>query len=332
MKAMLSTAPGGPESLELTDLPTPEPGPEEVRIAVKAAGCNFPDTLVIQDLYQFKPERPFAPGSEVAGIVDAVGENVTTLKPGDRVQAFMLSGAFASHAVIAANGALKIPDEMPFDVAAGFVMAYGTSYYALKNRGQLKEGETLLVLGAAGGVGLAAVELGAAMGARVIAAASSEDKCALAVAHGASESVVYPKGPLDKDAQRALSKTIKEKAGPDGVSVAYDPVGGDYAEPAIRSLGWDGRFLVVGFPAGIPSIPLNLTLLKSCQIRGVFWGAALMRDLKAHEQNMRELMGLYAEGKLRPHISARYPLADAGKALADLAERRATGKIILTMD
>lgn len=332
MKAMMSKAPGGPDSLELTELPTPEPGPGEVLIGVKAAGCNFPDTLIVQDLYQFKPERPFAPGGEVAGVVEAVGADVDRIKAGDRVQAFLLHGGYATHTVVPAASTVKIPDEMPFDVAASFMMVYGTSYYALKDRGELKAGETLLVMGAAGGVGLAAVELGAAMGARVIAAASSEEKVALAKKHGAAEGFVYPRGALDKDQQRALSKEIKALSGGEGVDVVYDPVGGNYAEPAIRALAWAGRYLVIGFPAGIPSIPLNLTLLKSCQIVGVFWGAAVMRDMKSHIANVKDLMRFYSEGQIKPHISERFALEEAGKALTALAERRATGKIVLTME
>jgi len=246
----------------------------------------------------------------------------------------MLNGGYATHAVVHETAAVKIPDAMPFDEAAGFLMVYGTSHYALKNRGALKAGETLFVLGASGGVGMAAVELGKAMGAKVIAGVSSDEKAAFCRDLGADEAVVYPKGDLDRDAQKALSAAIKEACAKlgnkEGADVVYDAVGGAYAEPAVRALAWEGRFLVVGFPAGIPKIPLNLTLLKSCQIVGVFWGAFTMRDPKGHAENVRELLTLYTDGKIKPRVTARYPLEDAGKALQDLEERRATGKIVLT--
>jgi NADPH2:quinone reductase len=225
-----------------------------------------------------------------------------------------------------------MPDAMPFDEAAAFIMTYGTSYHALKDRAQLKAGETLLVLGAAGGVGLAAVELGKAMGARVVAAASSEEKAALARTHGADESIVYPAGPLDKDGAKALAEQFKAACGPNGADAIYDPVGGDYSEAALRAIAWEGRFLVVGFPAGIPKLPLNLPLLKSCQIVGVFWGAFAKRDPKANAANIRELLDLYARGAIRPVISARVPLTQAGEAIAALSARKALGKIVVTID
>jgi NADPH2:quinone reductase len=331
MKALLSTAPGGPETLELQELPTPTPGKGEVLIAVKAASVNFPDTLVIRDLYQFKPMRPFAPGGEVAGVIEAVGDGVEHLKEGDKVLALLdASGGFATHAVINAIRCVPLPDTMPFEEAASFMMTYGTSYYALKNRANLQNSESLFITGAAGGVGSAAIELGKAMGAKVIAGVSSAEKAAFCKELGADETLIYP-GELDRDSQKALSKEIKTLAGNDGVSVVYDAVGGDYAEPAVRALGWEGRFLVIGFPAGIPSIPLNLTLLKSCQIVGVFWGASVMRDPAGHATNMKELFGLYAEGKIKPRITARFPLEDGAKALQLLEERKATGKVVLTM-
>jgi len=227
---------------------------------------------------------------------------------------------------------VPIPDKMPFDEAAAFIMTYGTSYYALKDRGHLKPGETLFVLGAAGGVGLAAVELGRAMGANVIAAASSEEKVELAKARGADSGVVYPTGPFDRDGQRALSNLFKDALGQHGADVVYDGVGGDYAEAAVRSMAWEGRFLVVGFPAGIPRLPLNLTLLKSCDIVGVFWGAAVARDPAANQKNIRELFELYAAGKIRPHISEHFPLSRAAEAITRLASRQALGKVVVTMD
>jgi len=332
MKAMLSKAVGGPETLVLEDRPDPVAEPGKVVLSIKACGVNYPDFLMIQDMYQFKPERPFAPGGEVAGVIEAVGEGVANVKVGDRVLASLGWGGMAQKALVDAARVVPIPDAMPFDEAAAFMMTYGTSYYGLKDRGELKAGETLLVLGAAGGVGLAAVELGKAMGARVIAAASSQEKVDLAIKHGAESGVVYPSGPFDKDGKKALANLLKEACGPNGWDVAYDGVGGDYAEATIRASGWNGRFLVIGFPAGIPAVPLNLTLLKSCSIVGVFWGAAVARDPKGHAQNVRELMDLYAQGKIRPHVSEHFPLARAGDAIAHLASRKAMGKVVVTTE
>lgn len=331
MKTMLSTAVGGPETLELADMPVPEPDPGQIRIAVRAAGVNFPDTLMIRDLYQMKPPRPFAPGGEVAGIVDAVGPDVDGFALGDRVLALTGHGGFAEYVCADAARATKIPDDMPFEDAACFVFTYGTSYHALKDRGYLKPGDTLFILGASGGVGAAAIELGKAMGARVIAGVSSEEKAAFCRDIGADETVVYPRE-MDRDAQKALSSRLKELAGPNGITVAYDAVGGDYAEPVVRSMGWDGRYLVVGFPAGIPKIPLNLTLLKSCQIVGVFWGASVMRDPKGHAENVREMFAMYHDGKIKPRITARYPLEKAGDALEAMQDRKVTGKVVVTFD
>lgn len=330
MHALMSTAPGGPETLEYREAPTPEPGRGEVRLRIHAAGVNFPDTLIIRDLYQFKPERPFAPGGEAAGVVDALGEGVTHLSEGQRVAASVGPfGAYATHAVCDASGVMPIPDEMSFETAAGFVMTYGTSYYALKDRARLEEGETLLVMGAAGGVGSAAVELGLAMGARVVAAVSSEEKAAFCRELGAHEKIVYPRE-LDRDAQKALSKQFKEATG-GGADVIYDPVGGAYCEPALRAMAWEGRYLVVGFPAGIPTPPLNLTLLKSCQIMGVFWGAAVMRDPKANQANMADVQAMIADGRVTPRITGTYPLEEGAEALRLVEERKVTGKVVLTM-
>ena len=330
MKAVLSTVVGGPETLELSELPDPVAGPGQVLLDVKACGVNYPDVLIIEDKYQFRPERPFAPGGEVSGLIAAVGEGATRFKVGDRVLASTGHGGMAEKLALDENRCTAIPDNMPFDEAAAFILTYGTSYYALKDRGHLKAGETLLVLGAAGGVGLAAVELGKAAGARVIAAASSQEKIDLAIAHGADAGVIYPRGPFDKDGQKALANLIKDACGPGGWDVAYDAVGGDYSEATIRASGWNGRFLVIGFPSGIPKIPLNLTLLKSCDIVGVFWGAAVARDPAGHAQNVRELMALYAEGKIKPHVSERFPLERAGEAIAHLASRKAMGKVVVT--
>src|SRR6201996_4719123 len=296
MKALLSKAVGGPETLVLDELPSPVAKPGQAVIQVKACGVNYPDVLIIEDKYQFKPARPFAPGGEVSGIVKEVGEGVTHVKPGDRVLGNTGWGGMAEELSLEASRLIKIPDAMPFDEAAAFIMTYGTSYHALKDRGHMKPGETLLVLGAAGGVGLAAVELGKAMGARVIAAASSDEKVALAKEHGADEGVVYPQGPFDKEGQRALANLFKDALGPAGADLVYDGVGGDYAEAALRSMAWEGRFLVVGFPAGIPALPLNLTLLKSCDVRGVFYGAAVARDPAMNNGLIKELFELYAAG------------------------------------
>lgn len=332
MKALFSTAPGGPETLKLIDAPSPVAGKGEVVIEVKAVGVNFPDVLIIKDMYQFKPDRPFAPGGEVSGVVKSVGEGVTTLKPGDRVLGSTGWGGMAEELALAAGRVRKIPDAMPFDEAAAFLMTYGTSYYALKDRGAIKPGESLLVLGAAGGVGIAAVELGKAMGAKVIAAASTQEKVDFAKAAGADEGIVYPTV-LDEDdrgATKALSEAFKA-AGGGGVDVVYDAVGGAYAEPALRAMNWEGRFLVIGFPAGIPKIPLNLTLLKSCQIVGVFWGAAVARDPKANDQNVAELFDLYAKGKIKPRVSAHFPLERGGEAIQHLADRKVQGKVVVTI-
>jgi NADPH:quinone reductase len=330
MKALLSKTAGGPDALVLEDVPSPEPGKGEVVIDVKAVGVNYPDVLIIQDMYQFKPERPFSPGGELSGIVKAVGEGVTKVKVGDRVMGSIGWGGMAEEAKVDEGRVRPFPDSMSFGEAAALLMTYGTSYYALKDRGNCKAGETLLVLGAAGGVGLAAVELGAAMGMEVIAAASSPDKVDLALEKGAKHGLVYDRGPLDKAQQKALSDKIKELGG-GGVDVIYDGVGGDYAEPSLRAMNWDGRFLVIGFPAGIPKMPLNLTLLKSCNIIGVFWGAAVARDPKANEQNIKEIFELYETGKIKPHVSNTYPLEKAADAITELMERKAKGKVVVTM-
>lgn len=331
MRAVLSKTTGGPDSLVLETLPDPVAGPGEVVIAVKAVGINFPDTLIIEDRYQFKPERPFAPGAEVAGVVQAVGERVTRPAVGDRVIAVPGWGGLVEKLKVDARGVIPIPDDMDFETAAGLVMTYGTSLYALKDRAALKTGERLLILGAAGGVGAAAIELGKAMGATVIAAVSNPEKADFARDLGADTVVIYPTGPLDRDQAKALSGDIRQACGGDGPDVVYDAVGGGYAEPALRAMAWEGRYLVVGFPAGIPSIPLNLTLLKSIQIVGVFWGAAVMRDPKAHAANMAELMRLWKAQMIRPRISRTFPLDRAGDAIRALGDRSALGKIVVTV-
>ncbi|MGE3773501.1 MAG: NADPH:quinone oxidoreductase family protein [Gammaproteobacteria bacterium] len=333
MRALVSVAVGGPDTLVLRDdIPAPLPGADELLIRVRACGVNYPDTLMIEDKYQFRPPRPFAPGGEVAGDVLAVGTGVTDFAPGDRVLALVGHGGMAEQVVARAAKTLKMPDGMPYDEAAAFVFTYGTSYHALKQRAALQPGETLLVLGAAGGVGLAAVELGVAMGARVIAAVSSADKLELAKRHGAVDGLVYPRGPFDKDGAKALAEQFKTACGKHGADVVYDAVGGDYAEAALRAIAWEGRFLVVGFPAGIPRIPLNLPLLKGCQIVGIFWGAFTERDPVANAQNNAELLAFYAAGKVRPYVSLRVPLETGGQAIAELSARRALGKIVVTID
>ncbi|MDZ4759554.1 MAG: NADPH:quinone oxidoreductase family protein [Alphaproteobacteria bacterium] len=330
MKAILSKAPGLPDSLVLEDAPSPVAKAGEVVVGIKAVGVNFPDFLIIQDMYQFKPPRPFSPGGEISGVVLSVGEGATSLKVGDKVFGSCGAGGMAEEIALAATRLTRMPEGMPFEEAAAFLMTYGTSHHALKDRARIQPGEKLLVLGAAGGVGLAAVELGRAMGAEVIAAASTQDKVDFAISKGAHKGFVYPENPLSRDQQKAFSDQIKEIGG-GGVDVIYDGVGGDYAEPAVRALNWEGRFLVVGFPAGIPKLPLNLTLLKSCQIVGVFWGAFVARDPKAHADNLADLFRLYKEGAIRPHVSKTYPLARAAEAIKELSERRAKGKIVITI-
>lgn len=331
MKALLSTKVGPPEELEYTDAPDPVAGEGEVVIAVKAAGVNFPDALIIEDKYQFKPERPFAPGGEVAGVIESVGPGVTHVKVGQRVIGSSGWGGYAEKIKLPAARAMPIPDQMPFDEASAFILTYGTSYYGLKDRGQLKAGETLLVLGAAGGVGVAAIELAKAMGARVVGAVSSEEKAKFARAAGADETVIYPASGMSKQQSKDLAEAFKKACG-GGADVVYDAVGGDYCEPALRAMNWNGRYLVIGFPAGIPTPPLNLTLLKSSSIVGVFWGASVAREPKLHEGNVRDLFKLYGDGKIKPRISARYPLKEGGKAIRALMDRTATGKLVVTME
>ncbi|MEM9739178.1 MAG: NADPH:quinone oxidoreductase family protein [Pseudomonadota bacterium] len=330
MKAILSTAPGGPETLVMEDIPSPEAGKGEVVLAVKAIGVNFPDSLIIQDLYQFKPERPFSPGGEVSGVVKSVGEGVTSLKVGDRVIGSTGWGGMREEVAVHAARCIPIPDEMPFDEAAALIMTYGTSHYALKDRADPKPGEKLLVLGAAGGVGIAAVELGKAMGLEVIAAASSQQKVDFCLSKGADKGLVYERGALDRGQQKDFSNQIKDVSG-GGVDIIYDGVGGDYAEPALRAMNWEGRFLVIGFPAGIPKLPLNLTLLKSCDVRGVFWGAFVARNPERNKAHVAELFQWYTEGKIKPHVSNHYPLEQSAEAITELIERRAQGKVVITV-
>jgi len=326
MKILLSELPGGPSTLVLREVPEPTPGPGQVRIAVRACGINYPDVLLIEDKYQVRLPRPFAPGLEVAGVVDAVGPAAGRFAVGDRVIGHLASGGLAEKAVTLAKDCVPIGAEMPFDVAAGLLITYGTSYHALKDRGELRAGETLLVLGAAGGVGLAAVELGKATGARVVAAVSSEAKAQVARDHGADLAIVYPREPSDP---KALAGLFKQACGANGADVIYDPVGGDYAEAALRAIAWGGRFLVVGFPAGIPRIPLNLPLLKSCDIRGVIWGAFVARHPTRNAENLREIVALFERGAIHPLVSERFPLERGGEAIERLSSRAATGKVVV---
>ena len=322
MKALLCTRYGTPDDLELADIPDPKPGPGEVVVHVAAAALNFFDTLIIAGKYQFKPTMPFSPAAEFAGMVERVGEGVTAFAAGDRVLGYSGYGAARELIVIAADRLVKIPSGLDFDRAAGICVTYGTTLYALKDRAHLKAGETLAVLGASGGVGIAAVELGKVMGARVIACASSAEKLDFAKEHGADAGIDYVKDDL-KDGLRAAT-------GGNGADVIYDPVGGAYAEAALRSIAWEGRFLVVGFAAGdIPKLPLNLVLLKSCDVLGVFWGAWITRDPAGHRANTEQLLSWVTDGKLSSHVHAVYPLAEAATALKAIASRKVMGKVIL---
>lgn len=332
MKGLLSHAPGGPETLDLAELPDPVAGKGQLLVRVKACAINYPDVLIIEDKYQFKPPRPFAPGGEIAGVVEQVGEGVDGWAEGDRLISMVGHGGLAEKVTVDARRALPLPPERSFEEGAALILTYATSIHALLDRGKLKEGQTLLVLGAAGGVGIAAVELGKAFGAHVIAAVSSEEKAGAARAAGADDVLVYPRGPFDKDESKSLAAMFKDAVGPNGADLIYDPVGGDYAEPALRSIGWEGRYLVVGFPAGIPKLPLNLALLKSCDICGVFWGAFAARDPAANAAHIQTLFQLWSEGKIAPKVSRTWPLAEGGEAIAHMAARKAIGKIVVTME
>ena len=323
MKAVVCREYGPPESLVVEEVPPPVPGPGEVVVAVKATSVNFPDVLIIQNKYQFKPPPPFSPGSELAGVVQSTGGDVDRFKPGDAVIAFATYGAFAEQVKTDARRLFRIPEGMDFITAAAFGLTYATSDHALRDRARLAADETLVVLGAAGGVGLAAIEIGKALGARVIACASTDDKLAVCRSHGADETINY--------AREDLRERIKQLTGGRGVDVVYDPVGGAYTEPAVRSLAWRGRLLVVGFASGeIPRIPINLTLLKGCSIVGVFWGEFTRREPDAFAESMRQLDRWWREGRLRPLVSQTFPLDRAADALALIARREVTGKLVLT--
>jgi len=325
MKALLCRAYGPPESLAIEDVPSPEAGPGEVVVAVKAASLNFPDVLIIQDKYQFKPPLPFVPGSEAAGIVKIVGQDVTNVRVGERVMALTTHGSLAEQVKVQAGGLVPIPDGMNFSTASAFLLAYGTADHALRDRATLKVGETVLVLGAAGGVGLAAIQIAKATGARVIACASTADKLAICSAYGADEAINYT--------AEDLRQRIRDITGGRGVDVAFDAVGGGYTEAALRSTAWRGRLLVIGFATGeIPKVSLNLPLLKGSSIVGVFWGDFVKREPHQFRKSMEMLARWYSEGKLRPHISATVSLKGAADALRSMAERNVKGKIVVRLD
>ena len=324
MKAVIITEFGGPQQLRLAEAPDPVPGPGQVRVAVRAAGVNFPDTLIIADKYQFKPPRPFAPGHEIAGDIVELGEGVTGYKKGDRVIGMIGHGGYATEAVVDVGQLLPMPDNMSYEDGSAFTMTYGTSYYALKQRSSYKPGETLLVTGASGGVGLTAVELGALMGLKVIAAVGSDEKMEVCRKYGATMFVNY--------AKEKMRDKVKELTGGNGADIIYDAVGGDAFDESVRCIAWYGRLLVVGFAAGrIPSLPANLALLKSCDVRGVFYGAWRGREPAEARTNFDELLKWYGEGKLKPHISMRFPLEKGADAMNALLSRKATGKVVLTV-
>jgi NADPH:quinone reductase-like Zn-dependent oxidoreductase len=331
MKALRTHAAGGPETLVMDDLPDPAPGKGEVLVRVHACSINFPDTLMIRDLYQFKPERPYAPGSELAGTIEAVGEGVSGWSVGDRVIAMIGNGGLAEKVVAPVSRLFALPDGVDFATGASLLMTYGTTIHGLKDRGHIKAGDTVLVLGAAGGVGLSAVELAKAFGARVIAAVSSEEKAAVAREAGADDVVIYGRPPFDKAQSKALAEQFKAACGPNGADIVYDIVGGDYSEPALRAIAWEGRFLVVGFPAGIAKLPLNLTLLKSCDVCGVFWGAWTAREPAAFKAEVEELFALLKAGKINPRVSQRFALDEGREAIALLENRKAMGKVVVEM-
>ena len=332
MKALQCVELGGPDKLKINEVDSPSVIPGHVVIDVKSGSINFPDVLMIQGLYQFQPPLPFTPGGESAGIVSEVGEDVTKFKVGDKVFAMTGTGAFAEKILAHEASCMLIPDSMDYDSAAALSMTYGTSLYALKQRANIQPGETLLVLGASGGVGIAAIELGKAMGAKVIAAASTQDKVDMCMTHGADEGFIYPSGNLDRDQQKQLSNKIKELTGGMGANVVYDPVGDSYSEPCLRATAWEGRYLVIGFAAGeIPKIPLNITLLKGCQIVGVFWGAWVGMHPDENNKNFDDLFKLHAEGKINPEVSQKYALENSADAFFHLANRKAKGKVIINM-
>jgi NADPH:quinone reductase-like Zn-dependent oxidoreductase len=331
MKALLSMEPGEPQTLRLADQPIPAAKEGQLLIRVLACGINFPDVLIIEDRYQLRPQRPFAPGSEIAGIVEAVGPGVEGWTAGNRLIAAIGYGGLSEYVAIDASRAFHLPDWADPAEAAALLMSYATTVHALADRADLQSGETLLVLGAAGGTGIAAIEIGKALGARVVAAASTAEKAAAAQAAGADVALVYGPPPSDKEHSRALADAFKQAVGSEGAHVIYDPVGGPYCDPAIRCIAWEGRYLVIGFTAGISQLPLNLTLLKSCDVRGVFWGGFAARNRDRNRTNVDRLFAWWKSGVLRPHVTHRWPLAEGHKAIDWLRRREAVGKSVVIL-
>lgn len=332
MKALLSLRAGGPETLVLSECPDPSPASGEVLIRVRACSVNYPDVLIIEDKYQLRPPRPFSPGCEVAGVVEAVGTGVADWRPGDRVIARTTYGGLAQRAAVPAHAVYRLPENRTFTEGAAFLVTYATTYHALVDRGGIAPGETMLVLGAAGGVGLAAVELGKALGATVIGAVSTEEKAGIARDAGADDVILYPRAPFDRETARRLSASFKACLGEGGADLIYDAVGGDYAEPALRAIAWGGRYLVIGFAAGIPHLPLNLLLLKNCDLRGVFWGEFSRRDPVSSRASVAKLMNIWAQDRVNPRITRTFALEDAPRAIAMLSGREALGKLVVEID
>ncbi len=331
MRALISREAGGPETLEFVELPEPVVGEGELVVRVLACAINYPDVLIIQDKYQFKPPRPFSPGGEISGVVEVVGPGVTGWKAGDRLICAQTCGGLAERIAIPAKSAFPLPPEFDPIKGSALLLTYATTMHALVDRAQLRRGETMLVLGAAGGIGLSAIEIGKAMGARVVAAVSDETKGKVAREAGADSVVVYPRGPFDRDSLKTLASLFKEAVGTDGANVIFDPVGGDYCEASLRAIAWEGRYLVIGFPAGIPRLPLNLALLKSCDVRGVFWGGFRQREPERDHAHVQQLLNWWREDKIRPRIGRTWPLEEAGEAIAWLGERQAIGKAVVTI-
>ena len=330
MKAFLCKEFGPVDSHQVEEIEDPVAGPGEVVVDIKATGISFPDVLIVQGLYQFKPPFPFSPGSEISGVISSVGESVTRYKEGDRVMGSIGSGGLREKGVYSEHQLMPLPESMDFKTAAGFPLNYGTTYHAFKQRGELEPGQSVLVLGAGGGLGITAIHVAKAMGAKVIAAASSQDKIDLCKREGADEGIIYERD-MDRDLQKKFSDQIKEVTG-GGVDMIYDLVGGDYAEPALRAIARHGKYLVIGFTAGIPKMPLNLTLLKECQIVGVFWGQFAGLDQAENQQNFKELFELHEEGKIKPFVTETFPLEDAAKAIKTLEDRKVLGKVVVSME
>jgi len=330
MKAFVCKEFGPIESHGIEEMPDPVAGDGQVVVDIKATGISFPDVLIVQGLYQFKPPFPFSPGSEIAGVVSSVGDGISKFKKGDRVMGNVGSGGLVERGAFFESQLMPLPETMDFKIAAGFPLNYGTTIHGLKQRAELKPNETILILGAGGGLGITAVQIAKAMGARVLAGVSSEDKLELCKKEGADQGIIYPKE-MDRDSQKEFSNTIKEMSG-GGVEVIYDIVGGDYAEPALRAIKRHGRYLVVGFTAGIPKMPLNLTLLKECQIIGVFWGQFTGLESEINVQNFKELFQMHKEGKIKPFVSKDFPLERSAEAIKMLEDRKVLGKVVVSME